>query len=113
MYLDQRGSGRSARGPHDTYTLDNNVEDLEAMRRHLGLDKIGILGVSYGGMVALTYATRYNQHLSHLIPVVTAASGRFISRAQQILAERGTPQQHAAAEPLWTGAFTNDDQLRD
>jgi proline iminopeptidase len=113
IYLDHRGSGRSARGPRDTYTLDNNVEDLEAMRRHLGLDKIGVLGVSYGGMVALTYATRYGGHLSHLIPVVTTASGRFLPRARQLLAERGTPEQRAAAEPLWTGAFTGEDQLRD
>jgi len=113
VYLDYRGSGRSERGPRDPYSLENNVEDLEMLRRHLGLDKIGLLGVSYGGMVALSYAARYGEHLSHLIPVVTTPSYRFLARAQEILAERGTAEQRAAAEPLWSGAFTSDEQLRE
>ncbi len=113
VYLDHRGSGRSARGPRETYTLENNVEDLEAMRLHLGLNKIGLLGVSYGGMVALSYAARYGRHLSHLIAVATTPSHRFLPRAREILAERGTPEQRAAAEPLWSGAFESEDQLRE
>ena len=59
IYVDHRGQGRSARGLKETYTLDNNVDDLEALRQHLGLDKVVVIGVSYGGMVALTYAARY------------------------------------------------------
>jgi pimeloyl-ACP methyl ester carboxylesterase len=78
---------------HETYTLDNHVEDIEALRQYLGLDKIVLLGVSYGGMVALTYATRYDHNLSHLILIVTAPSHLFIKRAQEILAERGAPEQ--------------------
>ncbi|MEO5878376.1 MAG: alpha/beta fold hydrolase [Streptosporangiaceae bacterium] len=113
IYLDNRGCGRSARGARDTYTLDNNVEDLEAMRRHLGLDKIGLLGASYGGMVALSYAARYPRNLSHLILVATTPSRRFLPRAQEILAERGTPEQQAAAEPLWSGTFESEEQLRE
>ena len=31
VYVDHRGQGRSARGPKETYTLDNNVDDLEAV----------------------------------------------------------------------------------
>ncbi|GAA3206128.1 alpha/beta fold hydrolase [Actinocorallia longicatena] len=112
VYLDHRGSGRSARGPRESYTLENNVEDIEALRRHLGLDRIGLLGASYGGMVALSYAARYGEHLSHLIPVVTTASHRFLPRAREILAERGTPEQRAAAEPLWSGTFEREEQLR-
>jgi proline iminopeptidase len=88
VYFDHRGQGRSARGPRETYSLDNNVEDMEALRQHLGLDKIVVLGTSYGGMVALAYAVRYPQHLSHLIAVVTAPNHRFFARAKQILAER-------------------------
>jgi proline iminopeptidase len=72
VYFDHRGQGRSARGPRDTYTLENNVEDMEALRQYLGLEKIVVIGQSYGGMVALTYAARYPQNLSHLIAVVTA-----------------------------------------
>lgn len=113
VYVDHRGSGRSARGPRETYTLDNNVEDLEALRQHLGLDKIGLIGVSYGGMVAMSYAVRYNHNLSHLLLVVTAPDHRFITRAREILAERGTPEQRAVAERLWAGAFESEAQLRE
>jgi proline iminopeptidase len=113
VYVDHRGSGRSARGPRETYTLENNVEDIEALRRYLGLEKFGLLGVSYGGMVALSYATRYNHNLSHLIAVITAPDHRFIKRARETLAERGTPQQQAMAEKLWEGTFGSEQELRE
>jgi proline iminopeptidase len=112
VYFDHRGQGRSARGPRETYTLDNNVEDMEALRQHLGLDTIVVIGTSYGGMVALAYACRYPQHLSHLIAVVTAPNYRFLERARQILAERGTEEQIAVAEKLWAGNFQSEEELR-
>jgi proline iminopeptidase len=111
IYLDHRGCGRSARGEQETYTLDNNVEDLEALRRYLGLGRIVPLGVSYGGMVAMSYAVRYPHNISHLILVVSAASHRFLGRAQQILEERGTPEQRAVAAPLFAGSLESDEQL--
>jgi proline iminopeptidase len=64
-------------------------------------------------MVALSYAARYPQNVSHLIVVATTASYRFLERARQILAERGTPEQREAAERLFAGGFENDDQLRE
>ena len=113
VYFDHRGQGRSARGPKETYTLDNNVEDMEALRQHLGLDKIVVIGASYGGMVALTYASRYPENVSHLIVVVTVADSRFLERAKAILAERGTDEQKAIAQHLWDGSFETEDQLRE
>jgi proline iminopeptidase len=113
VYWDHRGQGRSARGPQDTYTLENNVEDLEALRQHLGLDKIVLLGTSYGGMVALSYAVRYPENLSHLIAVVTAANSRFLERAREIVSERGTPEQQEVCEKLWAGSFEDEADLED
>jgi proline iminopeptidase len=113
VYFDHRGQGRSARGPKESYTLDNNVEDMEALRRYLGLDKIVVIGGSYGGMVALTYASRYPAQVSHLIVMVTVADARFLTRAQEILAERGTEAQKAIAQRLWDGNFEHEDQLRE
>jgi proline iminopeptidase len=112
VYFDHRGQGRSARGPRETYTLDNNVEDMEALRQYLGLGQIVVLGASYGGMVALTYATRYPQHVSHLIAVVTTSTHRALERAKEILAERGTEEQRVVAEKLWAGDFANEEELR-
>jgi proline iminopeptidase len=113
VYFDHRGQGRSARGAKETYTLDNNVEDMEALRQYLGLDRIVVIGASYGGMVALTYASRYPDHVSHLIAIVTVPDFRFLERAKEILAERGTEEQKAIAQHLWDGTFTSEDQLRD
>lgn len=111
VYVDHRGCGRSARGPRETYTLENNVEDLEALRRHLGLSRIAVLGVSYGGMVALAYAVTYPAAVSHLIVACTAASHRFLEDARANLAAAGTPEQQRVAERLWAGSFEDEEQL--
>lgn len=111
VYIDHRGQGRSGRGERSTYTLENNVEDLEALREHLGLDKIVLLGASYGGMVALTYAARYPQNVSHLIALVTAAHAGTFERAKEILEERGTEEQKRVCETLWAADFQSDDEL--
>ncbi|MER3433708.1 MAG: prolyl aminopeptidase [Leptolyngbya sp. ERB_1_1] len=113
VYFDHRGQGRSARGDKSTYTLDQNVEDMEALRQYLGLGKIIAIGGSYGGMVALTYATRYPQNLSHLIVIAAVPDSRFLQRAQEILQERGTPEQIALAQYLWNGNFETEEQLGD
>jgi proline iminopeptidase len=113
IYLDHRGQGRSARGNPSTYTLDQNVQDLEALRLHLGIEQWVVIGGSYGGMVALAYASRYPDRVSCLIVYATAASHHFLPRAQATLREIGTPEQQAIAQFLWNGNFENEAQLQD
>src|SRR5438874_1698930 len=84
VYFDHRGQGRSGRGDPARYTLHENVEDMEALRRHLGLGKIVSIGTSYGGMVGMAHAARYPDAVSHLILVVTASPSGFIDRAREI-----------------------------
>ncbi len=112
VYFDHRGQGRSARGNPTTYTLDENVEDMEALRLHLGLGPVVSVGTSYGGMVAMAHAARYPASVSHLILVVTAAHGGFIARAREIVQERGTPEQRRVCEALWRGDFKDVAELR-
>lgn len=85
--------------------MENNIEDIEALRKYLGLKRIALLGTSYGGMVALGYATRYSKNLNKLILVATAPSYRFIDEAKQYLRLHATKEQLAAAEKLWQGNF--------
>jgi proline iminopeptidase len=113
VYFDHRGQGRSARGDTAKYTLDENVEDMEALRRHLGTGPIVSIGTSYGGMVAMAHAARYPDAVSHLILVVTAAHGGFIQRAREIVEARGTPEQRRICERLWAGTFKDASELRD
>ena len=113
VYIDHRGSGRSKPTDPATYTLDQNIDDIDALREHLGLERICVLGASYGGMVAQGYALRYPQHLAKLVLVVTAPSYRFLEDAKRILQERGSPDQIRICEYLWNGNFTSEDQLRE
>lgn len=112
VFFDHRGQGRSLRGDPDRYTLDENVEDMEALRRHLGLGPIVSLGTSYGGMVAMAHAARYPEAVSHLALMVTASHGGFVTRAEQIIAERGTAEQREVCDMLWRGAFTEEAELK-
>lgn len=112
VYFDHRGQGRSAKGDVAKYTLDENVEDMEALRRHLGLGPIVSIGTSYGGMVAMAHAARYPASVSHLILIVTAAHAGFNSRARQIVAERGTAEQKAVCDQLWAGELDTVEKLR-
>jgi len=112
VYFDHRGQGRSGRGDAALYTLDENVEDMEALRHHLGLGPIVSIGTSYGGMVAMAHAARYPASVSHLVLVVTAAHAGFNQRARQIIAERGTPEQNAVCAQLWAGELDTVEKLR-
>jgi proline iminopeptidase len=112
VYFDHRGQGRSDPADPATYTLDENVEDLEALRRHLGLGPIVSIGTSYGGMVAMAHAARYPDAVSHLVLIVTAAHGGFIPRAEAFVRERGSAEQRAVCETLWAGAFRSAEEMR-
>ncbi|WNC13838.1 alpha/beta fold hydrolase [Brevibacillus brevis] len=112
VYIDNRGSGRSAQGPMETYTLENNLEDIEALRKHLGLDRIVLHGHSYGGMVAQAYALRYPEHVAGLLLLTTSPSYEFLDKAKKIVEERGTPEMKEIAQVLWDGAFSSQEQLQ-
>ncbi len=74
IYLDVRGNGRSGRPPLETLTFDTFCADLEALRQHLGIERWAALGNSYGGFIALEYALRYPERISHLILSDTSPS---------------------------------------
>ncbi len=112
VYFDHRGQGRSAAGDPKSYVLDENVEDMEALRLHLGLGPIVSIGTSYGGMVAMAHAARYPKSVSHLVLIVTAAHSAFIQRARQIVAERGNDEQKKVCDQLWAGELDTVDKLR-
>lgn len=111
VYFDHRGQGRSARGDESKYTLDENVEDMEALRLHLGCGPIVSIGTSYGGMVALAHAARYPRAVSHLVLIVTAAHAGFNARAREIVRERGTAEQQAVCAQLWAGELDTPEKL--
>jgi proline iminopeptidase len=111
VYFDQRGQGRSERGDAGMYTLDENVEDMEALRKHLGLGPVVSIGASYGGIVAMAHAARHPSAVSHLVIIVSAAHSGFITRAREIAAQRGTQEQVSLCEDLFAGRIDTPEKL--
>lgn len=72
VYLDQRGCGRSSDPPDpEGFNLSLMVDDIEVVRRASGRDKIGVIGHSFGGVLAVMYAQRYPEHVSGVVLVDT------------------------------------------
>src|SRR5699024_418688 len=72
VFMDNRGSGRSDTVP--PYTHEQWTSDIDAMRAHLGLEKIIILGGSYGGFLTLEYTLRYPERVKAVMLRDTAAN---------------------------------------
>ena len=103
IYIDDRNCGRSERGDISTSSRKQNAADLEALRQYLGLDKIYILGHSYGGMKALQYMIDYPEHLHGVILAGTAGESGIFETAGAIVEERGTEAQKAIFKERMNG----------
>jgi proline iminopeptidase len=74
IYVEPVGSGASGRLPAAAgYTLARYASDLEAVRKHLGLPRVILLGHSHGGFVAQAYAIAYPGALRGLVLYATTA----------------------------------------
>ncbi len=75
IFFDAFGRGQSDRAKNPgEYSLTGDIDDIEGIRKALGLGKIAVYGHSYGGLVAQGYALRYPQSLSKLILANTCHS---------------------------------------
>src|ERR1700710_1242117 len=98
VYLDHRGNGRSEDGPKEAWTLAQWGDDVRAFCDAVGIENPIVLGASFGGMVALAYATRHPAHLSKLILISTQAAGGSHREQRVALFERfGAPKAGALA----------------
>ena len=80
IFIDERGSGRSEKlDDVKQYTVENMVEDVEAVRQQLHLGKINLLGHSFGGVLAQAYALKYQQNLKHLVLASTFHSTKALN----------------------------------
>lgn len=103
ILLDLRGTGRSAM-PEDTasYRCDRLVDDVEALREHLGLARMDLLGHSAGTNIAVQYAARYPNNIGKLVLITpsSAAVGVTITGAM-----RRELAQLRKGEPWFPAAF--------
>ena len=101
IFIDERGSGKSQKLDDPAgYTVENMVEDLEAVRRELNLGKIALLGHSYGGVLAQAYALKYQQNLSKLILCSTFYSTSKMNEVFQKQLAAMTPELRGRIQSL-------------
>ena len=73
VYLDHRGNGRSDHGPKDLWNLSQWADDVKVFCDALEIKQPIVYGASFGGMVAMAYATRHPSHPLALTLVSTTA----------------------------------------
>jgi pimeloyl-ACP methyl ester carboxylesterase len=118
VLLDLRGTGESAM-PADPASCrcDRLVDDVEALRAHLGRDRVDLLGHSAGGTLALLYAARYPDRVGRLALInpspravgleITDADRRQVAELRR--GEAWFPDAFAALERIWSGDATAAD----
>ncbi|PWI40915.1 alpha/beta hydrolase [Streptomyces sp. ICBB 8177] len=118
VMLDARGTGGSGL-PADpgTYRCDRLVDDVEALRRHLGLERVDLLAHSAAGDLALQYAGRYPHRVRALCMITARARVLGVEfttahRAQAADLRAGEPWAagaRAAYDAIWAGTATDAD----
>jgi proline iminopeptidase len=92
IFIDERGSGKSEKLDDPAgYTVENMVEDVEAVRQALKLGRISLLGHSYGGVLAQAYALKYQANLTHLMLCSTFHSTAKMNEVFQKMLANMTP----------------------
>src|SRR2546422_2446312 len=72
LYYDQRGGGRSPVGRDTPVGWREHVADLEALRRHWSIDRLTLLGYSWGGLLAVLYWLEHPERVDRLALVSPA-----------------------------------------
>lgn len=114
IFYDHRCNGRSECADVTSMTWENLTADADALRQVLGFEKWAVLGHSFGGNVALEYALRYPQRVSHLLLMDTCGDTSWVQRnAPEILARRGyRPAAVQAARRFYNGQIEPDQFMR-
>jgi proline iminopeptidase len=113
VFYDHRCNGRSVGVPVSSMTWENLTGDAEALREHLGFEKWAVLGHSFGGHVALEYALRYPDRVSHLVLLDTGGDSRWArENAPELLAQRGySPAKVELVRRWFHGEFSPREYL--
>jgi pimeloyl-ACP methyl ester carboxylesterase len=106
VFLDMRGSGLSGR-PADAAKMSSHdmADDIEALREHLGLPSIWILGHSNAGAIALSYAERYRDRVEKMVLIDSQVFGFAAANDTQafLQARAEHPQYKTAVQTALSG----------
>ena len=107
VLYDQLGSGRSDRIRDTTLmTIDRYVEELEALREHLGIERFHLYGHSWGTILAVEYYLRHPDDVASLILAGPALSiPRWIADADSLVGTLPDSTREAIARAERRGTF--------
>jgi pimeloyl-ACP methyl ester carboxylesterase len=101
IYLDHHGNGRSGGDPAG-WNLPQWGDDIHDFCTALEIDKPVVYGLSFGGMVAMSYGSRHPEAPSKL--VFSSTAGRMdLAATYAMMARLGGPEAARVAEEFWTG----------
>ncbi len=113
IFYDQRGNGKSVMDKIDStnFTVELMVEDLEALRLEFGLEKLNIIGHSWGGLLAMYYTSKYPENVSRLILIDAApVNTELLIESYENQITRFTPEEWDYVQELWKSeAYLNGD----
>ena len=111
VYHDHRGNGRSEDGPQELWTLSQWGDDVKAFCDIVGIVDPIVLGVSFGGFVAMSYATRHPEHPAKLILISTEAKGQsYLEQRVALFESLGGPEVGALARRRFLETGGHKDQ---
>lgn len=97
IFYDQRACGRSTGNfAEDEISIARFVDDIEALRQSFGIDKLNLMGHSWGGLLVMHYAITYPQHLRSLLLVNSVGA----SSASQQEGDRARRSRFTSADSL-------------
>ncbi len=92
ILFNPRGVGRSWKPARSgAYTIENQADDVEAIRRALDIKELHLLGYSAGGFTALEYAHRFPDKLTSLLMCATAGGAADLRAALKYVLEHTSP----------------------
>jgi proline iminopeptidase len=100
VYLDHRGQGRSDRVAPDRWRLQYWADDVRDFCEALEIKRPVVMGESFGGFVAMAYATRHPSHPGKLVLSSTAARMR-LDRTYEAFERLGGKLVREVAERFW------------
>jgi len=113
ILIDPRGTGESDKLYPEFWDLQHHIDDVEAVRRALNLNKFNFLGRSYGGVVAQGYALKYQKYLEKLILIVTNSDFHFLEIAERKALALADPTLREAAMHILNGTIKDKQHMHE
>jgi proline iminopeptidase len=103
VLVEQRGTGRSKLKTYDAKTINFGayLEDVEALRKQLGDDRLLLIGHSWGAMLALSYAGTHPDRVKGIVSLCSGPTAEEHAEAEEVnVRRRLLPKQLEAIEAL-------------